>query len=58
MIKKIRLEGSFPLKYNLQENDILYFLHIPKTAGTSVISIIDSHFDRKKVLGIHAWKNF
>ena len=46
------LQSNYPLKCNLKEDDILYFLHIPKTAGTSLSSIIDKYFDRKKVLGI------
>ncbi len=50
------LQSNYPLKCNLKEDDILYFLHIPKTAGTSLSSIIDKYFDRKKVLGVHAWK--
>ncbi|QUC64797.1 sulfotransferase family 2 domain-containing protein [Nitrosopumilus sp. K4] len=44
------------MKIQLNGNSILYFLHIPKAAGTTLISILDGYFDRKKVLGIHAWK--
>jgi len=43
------------LSYSPNE-DILYFLHIPKTAGTSLISILDSYFKREQVLRLHAWK--
>jgi len=42
--------------HGLKDDDILYYLHIPKTAGTTLISIIDGYFDRSSVLGIHAWK--
>jgi len=50
------LQANYPLKHNLKDDDILYYLHIPKTAGSSLISIIDRYFPRKNVLGIHAWK--
>jgi len=55
-IEETKLENMNSVKHGLKDDDILYFLHIPKTAGTTLISIIDSYFDRKKVLGIHAWK--
>ena len=55
-VQKLKLQIDYPLKCQLKEDDILYYLHIPKTAGTSLISIIDSYFERKKVLGAHAWK--
>ena len=42
--------------HGLDEQDVLYFLHIPKTAGTSVISILDSYFKKDQVLRLHAWK--
>jgi len=42
--------------HGLDEQDVLYFLHIPKTAGTSVISILDSYFKNDQVLRLHAWK--
>lgn len=51
------LQANYPLKHNLKDDDILYYLHIPKTAGSSLISIIDRYFPRKNVLGLHAWKN-
>ena len=45
------------LKHGLAEDEVLHFLHIPKAAGTTLISILDGYFDRKhEVLGIHAWK--
>ena len=50
-------ESKCSFQHGLKKDDILYFLHIPKTAGTTLISILDSYFDRKnEVLGIHAWK--
>jgi len=40
----------------LEKDDILYYLHIPKTAGTSLITILDGCFAKEKVLRLHAWK--
>jgi len=52
-----KLESKCSLQHGLKKDDILYYLHIPKTAGTTLISLIDSNFNRKnEVLGIHAWK--
>jgi hypothetical protein len=34
-----------PIEYRLKDDDILYFLHIPKTAGTTLTTIIDNNFD-------------
>ena len=43
------------LVYKLQNDDILYFLHIPKTAGTTFISIIDEHFDYESIFPGQRW---
>jgi len=52
-----KLESKCSLQHGLKKDDILYYLHIPKTAGTTLISLIDSYFNRKnEVLGIHSWK--
>ena len=40
--------------YDLDEN-IVYFLHIPKTAGTTLISIIDDHFNLESILHEQVW---
>lgn len=34
----------YPIPYILRPEDQLYFLHIPKTAGTTLISLLDLHF--------------
>ncbi len=49
---------SKPIKYHLSDDDLLYFLHIPKTAGTSFISILDSHYDNNyhKIYVPYDWK--
>jgi len=39
----------------LPGNQTLYFLHIPKTAGTSLISILDSYFPQDQILKAHTW---
>ena len=36
-------------------NNTLYFLHIPKTAGTSLITILDSYFPSENILKAHDW---
>lgn len=35
---------NFPPQYNLQENDALYFPHIPKTAGMTFRTILEDQF--------------
>ncbi|MGI0027629.1 MAG: sulfotransferase family 2 domain-containing protein [Nitrosopumilaceae archaeon] len=44
------------------QNNTLYFLHIPKTAGTTIISIIDNYFNSDSILPEEVWnhllKNF
>jgi len=35
---------SPPLPYLLKPDDLLFFLHIPKTAGTTLISLLDQHY--------------
>ena len=42
-------------QYHLQNDDILYFLHIPKTAGTTVTSIIDGFFDYESIFPHKVW---
>ena len=39
----------------INNEDILYFLHIPKTAGTSLIRILDNHFDHNSILPQQKW---
>jgi len=52
-----KLESKCSLQHGLKNDHILYYLHIPKTGGTTLISLIDGYFNRKnEVLGIHAWK--
>jgi len=43
------------LEYELNENDILYFLHIPKTAGTSITNILENNFNHDKVFPEVIW---
>jgi hypothetical protein len=35
---------NFPAQYNLQPNDVLYFCHIPKTAGMTFRTIVEDQF--------------
>lgn len=34
----------FPAQHNLQKQDVLYFSHIPKTAGMTFRTIVEDHF--------------
>jgi Sulfotransferase family len=40
---------SFPRQYNLQPNDVLYYSHIPKTAGMTFRTIIEDHFNHPEI---------
>lgn len=44
------------LVYKLKNDDFLYFLHIQKTAGTTLTSIIDEHFDDESICPDHLWQ--
>ena len=39
----------------MQDNEILYFLHIPKTAGTSLIKVLDDQFDYYDICPEEKW---
>jgi hypothetical protein len=41
------------LKYHLKKNDVLYFLHIPKTAGT--IFLLENYFNLDVILSAQSW---
>ncbi len=41
------------LKRPLQNDDVLYFIHIPKCAGTSFISLLDEHYVFDEIFPIH-----
>jgi hypothetical protein len=40
---------EFPAQYNLQSNDVLYFSHIPKTAGMTFRTIVEDQFHSGEV---------
>lgn len=40
---------NFPAQYNLQTNDVLYFCHIPKTAGMTFRTIVEDQFQCRDV---------
>jgi hypothetical protein len=35
---------NFPAQYHLQDQDVMYFAHIPKTAGMTFRTIVEDHF--------------
>jgi len=43
------------IEYQLKDDDILYFLHIPKTAGTTFSYILDSYFDLDSICPEKLW---
>jgi hypothetical protein len=46
--------GKNPSRFQLN-NQSLYFLHIPKTAGTTLITILDKYFKSDFILKAHSW---
>ena len=48
-------QKSLSIKYNLKQDDILYFLHIQKTAGTTIMNILDSYFDLDSIYPEQFW---
>ena len=42
-------------KIILRKDDVLYFLHIPKTAGLTMIYILNGFFDYSSILIEHSW---
>lgn len=43
----------------LAKDDILYFMHIPKTAGSSLITLLDQHYTIEEICPVHeGFKNF
>lgn len=57
MVESSKIESAAPgdhspggdLQCRLREEDQLCFIHIPKTAGTTLTSILDSKFDRDRI---------
>jgi len=45
------------IECQINEDDIVFFLHIPKTAGTTLISILDSFFDYDTIYPEQLWHN-
>jgi len=46
---------SRSLKYNLKKDDIVYFLHIPKTSGVSLTITLDDHFHLDSICPARTW---
>jgi len=43
------------IEYHLKEDDIVYFLHLPKTAGTTFYFLLDSFFDLDSIYPYRFW---
>ncbi|MGJ3251416.1 MAG: sulfotransferase family 2 domain-containing protein [Elainellaceae cyanobacterium] len=46
---------SSALEYRLQPHDLLYFLHIPKTAGTTLYHLLDGKFELDDICPARFW---
>ena len=46
------------LECKLIDDDILYFLHLPKTAGTTLYFTIDSYFDLDSIFPYRFWNKY
>jgi len=46
------------LQCEIKEDDIVYFLHIPKTAGTTLQFIIEGNFDSGSIFPYRFWNKF
>lgn len=42
----------------LGSDDILYFIHIPKAGGTSLISLLDNQFRHEEICPAQLWRQF
>lgn len=51
------VRGYLSRKYKKRHADILYFLHIPKTSGTSITAHIDAHFENDEILKSQLWSH-
>jgi hypothetical protein len=47
--------SRYSLEYQLQPTEQLCFLHIPKTAGTTLTAILESKFDRPEICPAEMW---
>ena len=44
-----------PIECEIEKDDILYFLHIPKTAGTSLVDILENNFSQEEIFQEVIW---
>ena len=56
MINELETANKQSLEYELKEDDIVYFLHIPKTAGTTLTTIIYNNFDLNSIYPEQVWQ--
>jgi len=52
------LERRYSIQHELEDNEVLYFLHIPKTGGTTFTAILDYYFDNNRICPDQVWSEF
>ncbi|AJM91255.1 sulfotransferase family 2 domain-containing protein [Nitrosopumilus piranensis] len=52
------MDSPIQIEYKLRDKDTLYFLHIPKTAGGTLISYLDENFDLDQICRKHYWSEW
>ncbi len=45
------------IEYELKNDDVAYYLHIPKTAGTSLNAVLESYFDLDTIFQGKSWQS-
>ena len=46
-----------PLRLNLNKDDIIFFQHLPKTGGVSLIAFLDSQFAPEEIFPMHSTRD-
>lgn len=48
------MKATSAIKVHLKEDDVLFFMHIGRTGGTSLISILDAQFPHHEIFPLHS----
>ncbi len=52
---RLKNSNKSSIEYKLKDDDIVYFLHIPKTGGTTLGYFLDSYFDADSICPEKVW---